>query len=95
MYKRQRSESARLLALIEDVIDLSRMDEGESFPTEETDLHELAQEVAAQLAPEAEKRGIALRVEGGEAKLMGVRRLLWEIVWNPVSYTHLDVYKRQ
>lgn len=81
-YGRIRSESARLLALIEDVIDLSRMDEGESFPTEETDLHELAQEVAAQLAPEAEKRGIALRVEGGEAKLMGVRRLLWEIVWN-------------
>ena len=77
-----RSEAARLLALIEDVIDLSRMDEGESFPTEETDLHELAEEVASQLAPEAGRRGITLIVSGGAAKLCGVRRLLWEIVWN-------------
>ena len=81
-YSRIRSEAARLLALIEDVIDLSRMDEGESFPTEETDLHELAEEVASQLAPEAGRRGITLSVSGGAAKLCGVRRLLWEIVWN-------------
>ncbi len=81
-YSRIRSEASRLLALIEDVIDLSRMDEGESFPVEETDLHELAEEVAAQLEPEAKKREIELRTEGGPAKLCGVRRLLWEIIWN-------------
>ena len=81
-YSRIRSEAARLLALIEDVIDLSRMDEGESFPTEQVDLHELAADVAAQLAPEAEKRQMSLVVEGGAAVMTGVRRLLWEIVWN-------------
>ena len=81
-YARIRSEASRLLALIEDVIGLSRLDEGEDFPTEETDLHELACEVAAQLGPEAQKRGISLEVEGGPAKLTGVRRLLWEVVWN-------------
>lgn len=81
-YKRIRTEASRLLALIEDVIDLSRMDEGESFPTEQVDLHELAADVAAQLAPEAEKRQMSLSVEGGAAVMTGVRRLLWEIVWN-------------
>ena len=81
-YKRIRTEASRLLALIEDVIDLSRMDEGESFPTEQVDLHELAADVAAQLAPEAEKRQMSLVVEGGAAVMTGVRRLLWEIVWN-------------
>ena len=63
-------------------IDLSRMDEGESFPTEQVDLHEVAVEIAAQLEPAAEKRGISLSVEGGPAVMTGVRRLLWEIVWN-------------
>ncbi|MGI6027191.1 MAG: sensor histidine kinase, partial [Candidatus Scatomorpha sp.] len=81
-YKRIRTEASRLLALIEDVIDLSRMDEGESFPTEQVDLREVAVEIAAQLEPAAEKRGISLSVEGGPAVMTGVRRLLWEIVWN-------------
>lgn len=81
-YRRIRTEASRLLALIEDVIDLSRMDEGESFPTEQVDLHEVAVEIAAQLEPAAEKRGISLSVEGGPAVMTGVRRLLWEIVWN-------------
>lgn len=81
-YSRIRTEASRLLALIEDVIDLSRMDEGESFPTEETDLRELAQEVAAQLTPAAEKRGVSIELTGGAAPVTGVRRLLWEIVWN-------------
>ena len=81
-YRRIRTEASRLLALIEDVIDLSRMDEGESFPTEQVGLHEVAVEIAAQLEPAAEKRGISLSVEGGPAVMTGVRRLLWEIVWN-------------
>ena len=81
-YKRIRSEAARLLALIEDVIGLSRLDEGENFPTEEVDLHELAVEVAAQLEPSAKKRGTEIKVEGGPAKMTGVHRLLWEVVWN-------------
>ena len=73
------------------------MDEGESFPTEQVDLHEMAVEIAAQLEPAAEKRRISLSVEGGAALMTGVRRLLWEIVWNladnaiTVSYTHLCV----
>ena len=81
-YVRIRSEAARLLALIEDVIGLSRLDEGEDFPAEETDLHELALDVASQLAPAAQARGTEIRVEGGPAAMTGVRRLLWEIIWN-------------
>ena len=79
---RIRSEAERLVALVDDVIDLSRMDEGESFPRENTDLLQLARDVAGDLAPAAEKRGIAVNVSGAGGTVNGVRQLLWEIVWN-------------
>ena len=79
---RIRSEAERLVALVDDVIDLSRMDEGESFPRQQTDLLQLARDVAGDLAPAAEKRGIAVNVSGAGGTVNGVRQLLWEIVWN-------------
>ena len=79
---RIRSEAGRLVALVDDVIDLSRMDEGESFPRQQTDLLQLARDVAGDLAPAAEKRGIAVNVSGAGGTVNGVRQLLWEIVWN-------------
>ena len=79
---RIRSEAERLVALVDDVIDLSRMDEGDNFPREETDLLQLARDVAGDLGPAAEKRGIAISVGGSGGSVFGVRRLLWEIVWN-------------
>ena len=65
-----------------DVINLSRLDEGEEFPREDTDMYALAKEVAANVADEAERRGVSLTVTGGQGTVNGVRRLLWEIVWN-------------
>ena len=79
---RIRSEAERLVALVDDVIDLSRMDEGESFPRENTDMLQLARDVAGDLAPAAEKRSISINVTGEGGTVRGVRRLLWEIVWN-------------
>lgn len=79
---RIRSEAARLVELVQDVINLSRLDEGEEFPREDTDMYALAKEVAANVADEAERRGVSLTVTGGQGTVNGVRRLLWEIVWN-------------
>ena len=67
---------------MQDVINLSRLDEGEEFPREDTDMYALAKEVAASVADEAERRGVSLTVTGGQGTVNGVRRLLWEIVWN-------------
>ena len=79
---RIRSEAARLVQLVQDVIDLSRLDEGEDFPREDTDMLGLAKEVATALADEAERRHVDIRVTGSGGTVHGVRRLLWEIVWN-------------
>ncbi len=79
---RIRSEAARLVQLVQDVIDLSRLDEGEEFPREDTDMLALAKEISASLAAEAERRGVTVSVTGQSCSVYGVRRLLWEIVWN-------------
>lgn len=79
---RIRSEAARLVELVQDVINLSRLDEGEEFPREDTDMLALAKEVSANVADEAEKRHVTVNVTGSGGNVHGVRRLLWEIVWN-------------
>ena len=77
-----RQEAARLVTLIDDIIRLSQLDEGEQLPRTEVDLLSLAQEVETNLRAAAEKRGITLTVEGEGEKLQGVPRLLYEIVYN-------------
>ena len=62
---RIRSEAGRLVGLVQDVINLSRLDEGEEFPREDTDLLELAREAAADVADEAAPRREAERVGRG------------------------------
>lgn len=79
---RIRSEAARLVELVQDVINLSRLDEGEEFPREDTDMAALTGEVAANVADEAARRGVEVTVTGSGGVVNGVRRLLWEIVWN-------------
>ena len=76
-------EAQRLITLVEDIIKVSRLDEniGE-FPKEQTDLHELAELAADCLQSTAEKRHIAITVEGGEATVFGVRQILSEMVFN-------------
>ena len=79
---RIRTESARLVTLIEDIIRLSQLDEGGELPFETVDLSAVAEEAAAALAPEAEKKTVALTVTGERVEIRGVRRLLYEIVYN-------------
>ena len=79
---RIRSEAARLVELVQDVINLSRIDEGEEFPREDTDLYTLSGEVVMALETEAANREVALSLSGGHETVCGVRQLLWEIIWN-------------
>ena len=75
-------EASRLVTLIDDIIRLSQLDEGGELPTEEVDLLALSRETAESLRPAAEKKHVTLEVSGESAPVMGVRRLLYEIVHN-------------
>lgn len=77
-----RSEAARLVVLIDDIIRLSQLDEGDELTAEPVDLLALAQDTAASLADKAEKNGITLKVRGEPLMYRGVRRLLSEILFN-------------
>ena len=70
------------MTLIDDIIRLSQLDEGGELPTEEVDLLALSRETAESLRPAAEKKHVTLEVSGESAPVMGVRRLLYEIVHN-------------
>ena len=77
-----RSEAQRLVTLIGDIIRLSQLDEGEPMPAEPVELLALAREAAESLQSAAAARNVTITVEGGPVELTGVRRLLYEIVFN-------------
>ncbi len=80
-----RTEAARLVSLVEDIIHLSQLDEGMApafEEAEEVDLHETAQEVAAALRNRAEAKGIQMTVAGEPVCVTGVRRFLYEMLYN-------------
>ena len=61
-----RTEAARLVTLIEDIIRLSQLDEGSELPFEVCDLTEIAREVTESLADAADQRKISLTFSGVE-----------------------------
>ncbi len=77
-----RSEAQRLVTLIGDIIRLSQLDEGEPMPAEPVELLALAREAAESLQSAAAARNVTITVEGEPVVLTGVRRLLYEIVFN-------------
>lgn len=76
------AEAARLVTLIDDIIRLSRLDEGDAMPTEPVDLLAVSQEAAENLHDAAAARNVTVSVTGQPAVLPGVRRLIYEIVYN-------------
>ncbi len=77
-----RAEAARLVELVNDIIRLSQLDENEELPREDVDLRALAEEAAAALADEAKSKDVAVEVRGNHLGITGVRRLLYEIVYD-------------
>ncbi len=77
-----RKEATRLVSLINDIIRLSQLDENHEPATETVELTEVAKEVVEALAISASKRNIALTVEGEPCNIFGVRRYIYEIIYN-------------
>ena len=77
-----RKEASRLVYLIDDIIRLSQLDEGIEMPREDVDLRALSEEVCETLADAAKLKNVTLEVTGNDGIIHGVRRLLYEVVYN-------------
>ena len=86
-------EAQRLIALVEDIIRLSRLDEGaESLEREPVNLLSIAQDVARRLDSAAQKDGVTLKVMGLSVEVRGIPSVLDEMVYNlcdnAIKYNH-------
>ncbi len=82
-YSQIRGEAGRMIALVEDIIRLSHLDEGaEDMKRERVDLYDLAAETVKSLSREAESAGVSLSVEGESAAIVGTPQLLESIIYN-------------
>lgn len=77
-----REEAQRLVSLVNDIIRLSQLDEGDSLPMERVDLLAVAEEAAADLSEAAKARNISLLAEGESVFVFGIKRLLYEVIYN-------------
>ena len=76
-------EAGRLVALINDIIRLSQLDENDvPMPKERTDLSAVTEAVTERLRPVAQQRGITLRFDGTQVLIDAVPRLIDELVYN-------------
>lgn len=96
------SESKRMIALIEDIIKLSHLDEGaDDMQREDVDLLAVARREADNLHQAAEDADVALTVSGESAVINGIPQLLDAIVHNlcenaikynrPGGFVHVNV----
>jgi PAS domain S-box-containing protein len=88
-----RNAGLHLLALVDDVLDLSRIEDGRmSVELVEVDLGVLAEEAVAAVRPLAEEKGLALEVEARPGTLCRtdpqlVRQIIWNLLSNAIKYT--------
>ncbi|HFX4756410.1 TPA: ATP-binding protein [Streptococcus agalactiae] len=85
-------ESERLVKLVEDIINLSHLDEQEKLPQETVNLYDLTQKVSEGLQAKADKKHIQINFNGEEAILRGNPVLLNSLVYNlcdnALTYNH-------
>ncbi len=75
-------EAARLVTLVEDIIHLSRLDEGSEMEWEAVDLLMLAHSAVSALRDNAEKKHVQISIVGESTQVNGVPGFLYEMVCN-------------
>ena len=76
-------EAQRLITLVEDVIRISQLDEGEvPYEWTETDLYQTAKNVFGTLSEAAKKQDVHLYIEGDRVQLHTVPNILEEVLFN-------------
>ena len=79
-----RSECDRMLAVIEDILRLSKAEHQPASPAETVDVSAVAGEVCRSLAQRAAQKRISLHVEG-DLRLTAWEKDLWEVLYNLVD----------
>ncbi len=77
-----RTEAARLVTLVEDIIHLSRLDEGSAPPMEDVDLYEIVNSAVSALENSAKAKNVHLAITGGHVHIAGVQSYLYEMIYN-------------
>lgn len=77
-------EAKRLITLIEDIIKLSKLDEGsvEIEKEEEVDLYELSREIISRLSMQASMKHVHVSLSGEPVTYVGIRQILDEMIYN-------------
>ena len=83
--KKIHAESLRLLSLVEDILRLSKLDEGMTQDHQPVDLLAMAKACVAKLRDYAVKSEVTLTVAGDQAVVMGDRTLLEEMTTNLID----------
>lgn len=77
------AEALRMIALVEDIIKLSHLDEGaEDMKRQTVDLYALAELTVRNLKPVAQRAGIVCELTGASAEMYGIPQLLSGILYN-------------
>lgn len=78
-----REESSRMTKLVEDIIDLTRLDQGGSeMIWENCDLYLIAENAVESLDNAASGKGIEIRTEGVSSPMTAIPHMLYSIVYN-------------
>lgn len=76
-------EAQRLISLVSDIMKISELDEKAVVCDKETvDLYALSLEVAERLRAQADKKNVKINVIGDTAEVIGVRKILDEMIYN-------------
>lgn len=77
-----KTDAARLVSLVSDIIRLSQLDENTEMNWETVDALSVAKEALEMVSPIAESRNISLTIKGEPAPLNSVHKLLYDIIYN-------------
>lgn len=77
-----KTDAARLVSLVSDIIRLSQLDENTEMNWENVDALSVAKEALEMVDPIAERRNISLTIKGEPAPLTSVHKLLYDIIYN-------------
>lgn len=76
-------EASRLIVLVEDIIKLSKLDEGGvGLGKEKVDLYSICEDVLIRLENMANRHHVSMELSGEKVEYEGVYRVLDEMVWN-------------
>lgn len=88
-----REESSRMTKLVEDIIDLTKLDNGGVEMTwEDCDLYRIAENAVDSLEVASSANNVTLTLKGIEAPMRGIPQLLYSVIYNlcdnAIKYNH-------